>query len=146
MVVKYELVTDALIYLLQIVVQEYSLSKNPNSLQELTEIATRMSIISEKNNSILLKIHLYMLQGKISFINGEYEKTFELYNNALSMSETYKLQVQIEKIQSELGIVKSNIDKQNNSKSTIVERFNIMEIENYVKEAFKTVKGLNIDK
>ena len=144
--VKYELVTDALIYLLQIVVQEYSLSKNPNSLQEFTEIATRMSIISEKNNSILLKIHLYMLQGKISFINGEYEKTFELYNNALSMSETYKLQVQIEKIQSELGIVKSNIDKQNNSKSTIVERFNIMEIENYVKEAFKTVKGLNIDK
>ena len=136
----FELISDVLIPLIEIVVQEYKISHSQRSLQEFNQLSTVITSLYEKNNSIFLQINFLILQGKIAFINGDYNTSKSFYEKALSIAKDFDRLELVKKIKSEIELIqKYNLHNQNYS--TTNSRFNLVEIENYVKEAFQVIKN-----
>ena len=141
MPVKFELIADSLLSLIEIVIQEYKLFQNISSLEEINKLSEKIDFLAEKNNSIILKINLFVLRGKIEFINGKLTKSEEFYIKALKLAEEYNQQELIKQVKKEIMLIIDNFKNAVNSVlSTSKERFDAVEIENYVKEAFKILK------
>ena len=101
MPLKFELTIDGLIPLIEIVVQQYKLFQNQESLDEFQELSNLITNLLERSNAGKLKINLLLLQGKIAFIQGDIISAKSFYNKSLKLAEAFHLLELTDKIKSE---------------------------------------------
>lgn len=142
MPVRFELITDALIPLIEIVVKEYQTFQNDESLEEFRKLSYSMTKLVEHSNSVFLQVNFLILEGKIAFIEGEYLKSEELYENALKIAEDFNLERLITRITNELSNLQNYLYNatKSNSKISIKARLDAMDIEKYITEVSKAFK------
>lgn len=133
---KFEILLDSLIFLINMVIQEYNIFKNNESLEEFTNLSDIINEIAEKNNSYWLKVNLLMLNGKIAVIKGDYKEAEEKFLVAKALAKDYLVVDLEEKINKELEVLHGDTLQH----SSIKERFVTMEIEKYIKDAFNIIK------
>ena len=142
--VKFELIADALVPLIDITIQEYKVFQNEKIYQDLVSLIKRLEELGEINNSAQLKIYSLVVGGKMELIQGNIRKAEEMYKNALSIAKEFNLSalilestLELEKLRKDRGIWEDNIHK-----TSIKERFDLLDLENYIKEGkqYITVK------
>ena len=141
MSINVTLAIDSIIPLIEIVVQEYRLFQNQESLHEFQEFSNLITNIVERSNVIILKINLLLLQGKIAVINGEGLRANSFYTKSLALAEEFQRVEVIPKIKSELAVIEK-LSSNFLINVTPKERFDMIEMENYLKDAFKFVSNL----
>ena len=139
MPVKFELIADALIPLVEIVAKEYQTFQNADSLEEFYKLNTTMTMLVEHNNSVILRVNFMILQSKIAFIQGDFLHAEELYKKSIKIAEEFNQEKLINKINTELDYL-INYLKNSTSEISIKERFEAMDIEKYINEVIKTFK------
>ena len=127
---------DALIPLIQITLQEYRIFPDERNLEKLNTLINKMMTVSEEGNSIRLKIHSLLLKTKLEFAKGEFIKVEEKLEKAESLAIEYNVEELKQKVLEEKSYYSGELMKMKqmiNSNSTIVKRFEHLELEEYVK-------------
>ena len=134
--IEFSMIAEALIPLIDITIQEYKVFQNEKNYQEIVGLINRLEELGEKNNSIRLKVYSLLLAGKMDLIQGKIDKAEELYKKSLSIAKEYnnmelltKSQSELQKLQKDRGNWEMKL-----STTTIKERFDLLDLENYVKE------------
>lgn len=92
----------------------------------------------------MLKIHFFVLQGKIAFINEEYQEALDFLQKGLGIATEFDQKDLESKIKVELEHISKQLNKNTtSSKESAKQRFKEIEIENYIRDAFKILNNTN---
>ena len=134
---KIELRYDALFLLIDISIQEYKSFENKETFEEIKEHISTLGRLSEKNPSVELKIHSYLIQSKLALISGKFVNFEEILLKAKELANNYNLvplknliKFELEKFNKELTKWEMLIS----SNSSMRMRLDLATMENYVKD------------
>ena len=134
---KIELRYDALFLLIDITIQEYKSFENKETFNEIKEYVDTLGRLSEKNPSVELKIHSYLIQSKLALISGKFINFEEILLKAKELANNYNLvplknliKFELEKFNKELTKWEMLIT----SNSSMKMRLDLATMENYVKD------------
>ena len=135
---KYEDLIDGLLPLISLTLEEYRLFPVTKNYEKLTSLINKLVDLSEKNNSIKLRINSLILKSKFEYALGNFEEVDQLINKALLIAKEFKLEniskeVQEEKEKNSRELIRMN--ELIKSNKTMLDRLNQAEIEDYVKLA-----------
>lgn len=142
---RFEIMADAIVPLIDITIKEYKLFQSQKNFQEILYLINKLEELGEKNNSITLKIYSLLLGGKIELINGNIEKTENMYKESIKIAKDFNLSSLVTETTLELEVLQKDMGnwKKILLDSSIKERFDLLNLEDYIKESKKLLNLKN---
>ena len=131
-----ELLLDSLLPLIDLYIQEYKFFQNLEVFQKIQSLIEKLRKLAEKSNSIPVKIHSLVLSSRFDLVLGKFNDSELSLQDALSMAKEYELEnfeklisIQISNLRLEL----SQWQKLVNTQSSLLERLEKVELDDYIK-------------
>ncbi|MCH8906660.1 MAG: tetratricopeptide repeat protein [Candidatus Heimdallarchaeota archaeon] len=138
-VVEFHITITAMFYLSELLLEELKSYGEEEVLQEAIALSNRMFVEAEKYHSYMIQAEVRMIQAKFALVNGDLASCDTLLQEALDISESWKLTSIADKIKTEQKAIELELhkwDQMTSENSSIIKRLEQSRIEELVSKLF----------
>ncbi|MFX1255713.1 MAG: tetratricopeptide repeat protein [Promethearchaeota archaeon] len=131
-IVEHEVTVEALLNLCELLLIELRITNDPEVLDEIQPLVTRLLDIARRQHSHLLLIEIYLLKAKLALINLDLQETQHLLTQAQTTAEERCLERLALKISREKNLFEEQIEKWEHlieHEGSISERLDLAQLE-----------------